>query len=119
MEKFGLSNNFIYMDDDFFFKKPLKKTNFFYYEENEKKVVPSLLNIVFSHMFKEQKLMEYKYVVNKKNEIYPQSFMAWALSLLSTGKFFIDNYPNINLINFAIFSNRFYLFNIIFSCLFC
>ena len=37
MEKFGLSNNFIYMDDDFFFGKPLKKQIFFIMKKMKKK----------------------------------------------------------------------------------
>ena len=99
LEKFGLSNNFIYMDDDFFFGKNLNKSNFFYYEENEKRVVPSLLNVGFSELFKERKISEYKMIFSKKDSIHPQSFMAWILSLLSTEKFFIDYYSKINLIN--------------------
>ena len=98
LEKFGLSNNFIYMDDDFFIGKELKKTNFFYYDENEKRVVPSLLNSDFNELNKEKTLTNYQNVYKTKDTLAPQCFMAWILSLLSTQKFFIDYYKNMNLI---------------------
>ena len=34
LEKFGISNNFIYMDDHFFIGKKLNKSNFFYFDDN-------------------------------------------------------------------------------------
>ena len=98
LEKFGLSNNFIYMDDDFFIGKELKKTNFFYYDENEKRVVPSLLNSDFNELNKEKTLTNYQNVYKTKDALAPQCFMAWILSLLSTQKFFIDYYKNMSLI---------------------
>ena len=98
LEKFGLSNNFIYMDDDFFIGKELKKTNFFYYDENEKRVVPSLLNSDFNELNKEKTLTNYQNVYKTKDTLAPQCFMAWILSLLSTQKFFIDYYKNMSLI---------------------
>ena len=99
MEKFGLSNNFIYMDDDFFIGKQLNKTNFFYYEENENRVVPSLLNLDFPLLDKDKTLGQYHALFGSKDSIGSQSFMAWYLSLLSTEKFFMEHYENINLIN--------------------
>ena len=61
LEKFGLSNNYIYMDDDFFIGKYLNKSNFFYYEENEKRVAPiSLLNSQFHQLIKEK---NYLYII--------------------------------------------------------
>ena len=39
LKKYGLSENFIYMDDDYFFGNELKKSDFFYYDEEIKKVV--------------------------------------------------------------------------------
>ena len=41
LKKFGVSNNFIYLNDDYFIGKPLKKTDFFYVDNN--KVVPYIL----------------------------------------------------------------------------
>lgn len=41
LKKFGVSNNFIYMNDDFFIGKPLKKSDFFYVDKG--KVVPYVL----------------------------------------------------------------------------
>ena len=99
LEKFGLSENFIYFDDDFFVGKPLKKWNFFYYDDNEKRVVPSLLNVDFSELNKTFVLERYKSIFLTKDQLAPQCFMAWILSLYSTEKFFIDHYKDINLIN--------------------
>ena len=98
LEKFGLSNNFIYMDDDFFIGKEIDKTEFFYYDENEKRVVPCLLNNIFSELNKEQTLAQYWNVFKTKDTLAPQCFMAWILSLYSTQKFFIDHFNNLTLI---------------------
>ena len=54
LEKFGLSNNFIYMDDDFFIGKEIDKSEFFYYDEKEKRVLPFLLNGIFSELNRDQ-----------------------------------------------------------------
>ena len=99
LEKFGVSDNFIYMDDDFFIGKKLSKSNFFYYDEKELKVLPSLLNNEFLELDKEKTLQQYKYLYNARSQFGTQSFMAWALSLLSTEKFFIDYYKDKTFIN--------------------
>ena len=99
LEKFGLSNNFIYMDDDFFIGKELNKSNFFYYEPKEKRVVPSLSNMDFTVLHKERVLEKYNDLFSIKESLATQSFKAWALSLYSSEKFFLDNYNNITLIN--------------------
>ena len=99
LEKFGLSNNFIYMDDDFFIGKDLNKTNFFYYDENEKRVVPSMLNVDYSELNRKLTLANYNKMYNMKDTLASQCFIAWVLSLLSTEKFFLDYYSNITLIN--------------------
>ena len=98
LEKYGLANNFIYMDDDFFIGKEIEKSEFFYYDEKEKRVVPCLLNSIFSELNKEQTLAHYWSVFKTKDTLAPQSFMAWILSLYSTQKFFIDYYKNQTLI---------------------
>ncbi len=41
LKKFGVSDNFIYMNDDYFIGKPLKKSDFFYVQDG--KVVPYIL----------------------------------------------------------------------------
>ena len=98
LEKFGLANNFIYFDDDFFVGKEIDKTEFFYYDENEKRVVPCLLNGIFSELKREETIASYWSVYKTKDTMAPQCFMAWILSLYSTEKFFIDYYPNMTLI---------------------
>jgi hypothetical protein len=45
MKKFGLSENFIYMDDDYFIGRPLNKSQFFY--EDNGKIFPLLLTEIF------------------------------------------------------------------------
>ena len=99
LEKFGISNNFIYMDDDFFIGKKLNKSNFFYYDENSKKIVPSLHNKEFDELNSYITLSRYYKIYKTKEKLAPQCFMAWILSLVSTEKFFLDYYKNITLIN--------------------
>ena len=99
LEKFGLSNNFIYMDDDFFIGNNLTKSNFFYYDEEQKKVLPSLSNIEFPELYKERTLEQYNSIFSTKDRLGTQSYMAWAFSLLSTEKFFIDYYKDKPLVN--------------------
>ena len=99
LEKFGLSNNFIYMDDDFFFGKNVSKSNFFYYEENEKRVVPSLLNSEFPQLSKDKVFALYNSLFSNKDSIASQTFMAWVFSLMSTEKFFLEHYPDSPMIN--------------------
>ena len=98
LEKFGLSNNFIYFDDDFFVGKEIDKTEFFYYDEKEQRVVPCLLNGIFSELRRQETIARYWEVYKTKDTLAPQCFMAWILSLYSTQKFFIDYYKNITLI---------------------
>ena len=98
LEKFGLANNFIYFDDDFFVGKEIDKTQFFYYDENEKRVVPCLLNGIFSELRRQETLASYWSVYKTKDTLAPQCFMAWILSLYSTQKFFIDYFKNTTLI---------------------
>ena len=99
LEKFGLANNFIYMDDDFFIGKELNKSNFFYYDENEKRVVPSMLNMEFNELNREGVLARYDRIFQNKDILPPQCFQAWIFSLLSSEKFFLDHYKNMSLIN--------------------
>jgi hypothetical protein len=99
MEKFGLSENFIYFDDDFFVGKHLNKSNFFYYDENEKRVVPSILSSEFYEFNRNSIKEKYSIIYHKKNKMTSQCFMAWIFSLLSTEKFFMEHYKNLTLIN--------------------
>ena len=99
LEKFGISNNFIYMDDDFFIGKKLNKSNFFYFDDNSKKVVPSLHNEDFEELKRTITLIKYNRLFKTKDKLSPQCFMAWILSLYSTEKFFLDYYNNMTLVN--------------------
>ena len=63
MKKFGLSENFIYMDDDYFIGKPLNKSNFFYEENN--KVYPLLISDSFKEMNRTKLLIQQKKLYKK------------------------------------------------------
>ena len=92
LEKFGISQNFIYMEDDFFIGKPLKKQDFFYYDEKEKKVYPYILANYFNEMNETEINNEFNNLINSKDLIFPHSRWGWWLSIYSTDKYFIERY---------------------------
>ena len=98
MKKFGISQNFIYMEDDFFIGKTLKKNDFFYYDELEKRIVPYILSSYFNLIDKTNLLIKYNNMLQIKDSIHPHSGEGWGFSILSTEKYFIENYkkPIIN-----------------------
>ena len=98
LEKYGISENFIYMDDNYFIGAYLKKIDFFYYDSTSKKVVPSIINNYFKELNKEECINEYNELLAHKDSFNSYDFYGWKLSLLSSQKLFIDNY-DISLIN--------------------
>jgi len=98
LDKFGVSNNFIYMDDDYFIGKYLNKSDFFYYEPNEKKVVPSLTNYYFREFDRKKVNDNYNYLFKMKNKIHPHKFLGWKTAMACTEKFFCDYYNSSRLI---------------------
>ena len=92
MKKFGISQNFIYMEDDFFIGKTLKKNDFFYYDELEKRIVPYILSSYFNLIDKTNLLIKYNNMLQIKDSIHPHSGEGWGFSILSTEKYFIENY---------------------------
>ena len=98
MEKFGISKNFIYMEDDFFIGCPLKKKDFFFYDEYQKKVFPYLLTYFFNIINETSILNDYNAMLDMKDIIHPHSGEGWKFSVLSTQKYFMENYkpPIIN-----------------------
>jgi len=98
LEKYGISENFIYMDDNYFIGGYLKKIDFFYYDSTSKKVVPSIINNYFNELNKEECTNEYNELLAHKDSFNSYDFYGWKLSLLSSQKLFIDNY-DISLIN--------------------
>ena len=98
LDKFGVSDNFIYMDDDYFIGKYLNKSDFFYYEPKEKKVVPSLINYYFNEFDRKKVNSNYKYLFRIKYRIHPHKHMGWRIALSSTEKFFCDFYNSSRLI---------------------
>ena len=98
IEKFGVSNNFIYMEDDFFIGKSLKKNDFFYYDKNDKKIYPYILTKYFNEMNVSQVMNEFNNLFQEKKSFLPHSRWGWWLSIYSTNKYFIERY-NHTLIN--------------------
>jgi len=92
LAKYGISENFIYMDDDYFFGKELKKSDFFYYDEDIKKVVP----FVIANDYKEMDLNEtnnlYDKIFQKRKELDPHTFVGWKLSIVASEKLLLENF---------------------------
>ena len=99
MEKYGISNNFIYMEDDFFIGYMLKKYDFFYYYKNKKKVFPYILSSYFYELNKIDILNKYYQKLKTKDLIHPHSKEGWRFSILSTSKYFIEKFNNFSIIN--------------------
>ena len=95
MEKFGVSNNFIYMDDDYFFGQPFFKKNFFYYDEEAHKIYPYVLTSKFNIINKAFLLDYYYKLYKKKDSIHPHSGKGFVITLFCTEKLFIENFNKI------------------------
>ena len=92
LEKYGISENFIYMDDNYFIGGDLKKTDFFYYDDETKKVVPAIVNRSFSEISKRLLLYLYNKIFNPKDSININDSLAWQLSIILSYKLIADNY---------------------------
>ena len=92
LEKYGISENFIYMDDNYFIGGDLKKTDFFYYDDETKKVVPAIVNRSFSEISKRLLLNLYNKIFNPKDSININDNLAWQLSIILSYKLIADNY---------------------------
>ena len=94
LDKFGVSENFIYMDDDYFIGQPLNKSDFFYFDERDKKVRPCIINYYFNELKVQKSKSTYNDLLSQKDKIHPLSYKGWKLSLASTEKFLFNNYNN-------------------------
>ena len=93
LKKYGISDNFIYMDDSYFIGDNLKKTDFFYYDDESQKVVPAIVNNIFSELNRQHSIDLFNKIVNKLDSINANEYLGWQLiSLLSSLKLIIDNY---------------------------
>ncbi len=92
MKKFGISNNFIYMDDDYFIGKKLKKSDFFYFDNKFGVTFPYIISKKIFTMNKYNIFNNYYEFMKKKNNIHPHSKEGFNLEILCTQKFFIDYY---------------------------
>ena len=106
MKKYGISNNFIYMDDDCFIGQYLQKDNLFYFNEKNGIIVPYVIsNKVFT--INKNKIYDKYYKLMKKNsKIHPHSGDGFNLEILCTQKFYIDYYDK-SLINCRYTHNAF------------
>ena len=96
MQKFGISNNFIYMDDDYFIGQKLKKSDFFYFDNKFGIIFPYIISKKIFSMNKNYIFNRYYEFMKKKYYIHPHSSEGFNLELLCTQKYFID-YSNTTL----------------------
>ena len=92
LKKYGISDNFIYMDDNYFIGENLRKTDFFYYDDESQKVVPAIVNNIFYELNKRNYLELYNQFINQIDSANSIDNYGWQLSLLSSYKLIIDNY---------------------------
>ena len=92
LKKYGISENFIYMDDNYFIGENLKKTDFFYYDDETQKVVPAIVNNYFSELNKQYYSELYNQIISQIDNINSNDSLGWKLSMLSSIKLIIDNY---------------------------
>ena len=67
VKKFGLSNNFIFMNSNCFIGKPLNKSDFFWEEDG--KIVPLLTSSKYNEIYYNEIHNDYKRLISKKNII--------------------------------------------------
>ena len=92
LKKYGLSENFSYMDDDYFFGNELKKSDFFYYDEEIKKVVPFIITHNLKEMNFNETIQEYNKLFEKRQSLDPHKYLGWKLSILASEKLILENY---------------------------
>ena len=92
MEKFGISQNFIYMDDDYFIGQKLTKKDFFYFDEKYRDIHPYIISNKLYTINKNNFFNKYYKLLKKKDNIHPHSKDGFNLEVLCTQKFFIDYY---------------------------
>ena len=90
LEKYGISNNFIYMDDDYFIGQKLKKSDFFYIDQKSKVIIPYIISNRFFKINKNDLYNKYYKFIKKKNNIHPHSSEGFNLEILCTQKYFIE-----------------------------
>ena len=67
VKKFGLSDNFLFMNNNYFIGKPLNKSDFFWEEEG--KIVPLLISSKYNEINYNEINNDYKRMTSKKNII--------------------------------------------------
>ena len=94
LKRFGVSENFIYLEDDFFFGKYLNKYDFFYYNNREKKIIPYLITNYFYELNRSEILFNYNNLFINKDSFHPHSLYGWWMSIYGTDKYFMQQYNN-------------------------
>ena len=67
VKKFGLSDNFVFMNSNYFIGKPLNKSDFFWEEDG--KIVPLLTSSKYNEIYYNEIHNDYKRLISKKNII--------------------------------------------------
>ena len=95
LKKFGVSENFIYMNDDWFIGKPLKKSDFFY--ESNGKVVPYVNSTTIGKNQKAYTQSAYRNLLKHKNNTVKDTGNDYWIQYYATHlfiyKMFGDNVP--------------------------
>ncbi len=81
LKKFGVSENFVYLNDDYFIGQPLKKSDFFY-EENGK-IVPYVQSTPVKKS-KSQVKSEFDIFMNQKSAKFSQDGIGFAIQTYGT-----------------------------------
>jgi len=98
LKKFGVTDNFIYMDDDYFIGKKFNKSDFFYYDDKERKVLPSIIGFFFNEFNRAQSNNTYKKLISNLKNVHAHNKLGWRLSVASTEVFLLDLYKDQRLI---------------------
>ena len=92
LKKFGLSDNFIYMEDNYFFGKELKKSDFFYYDENSQKIVPFIFGIDFKEIDFTETINYYNKLFEMRKKFDKYDYWGRKFSILESEKLLLENY---------------------------
>ena len=103
--KFGVSDNFIYMEDNYFIGRSLNKTNLFYYEEDEKKVKPCIINYYIKEFNKDEVKKNYYQYFENNEKISLNTLLGCKMALANTDYFFLENY-NLSHLVYPHFTNN-------------
>ena len=94
MEKFGLNENFLYMNDNYYIGKPINKS-YFFTEENSK-ILPLLISNKFNEIYYNELDNDYKRLASRKRIINIDSSEGIKFSKVSSLKILFESFFNPN-----------------------